>query len=465
MFEMSEVSHRNDSKQRAGAAWADVTPSRPVFLFGYPKVPRTSSGTNDPLLATALYLDDGSQRCLFVSVDVIWLSKRQVAKARKRINERVGVPEQNILIAASHTHSGPTTVAILSNEPDPVVPPPDPSIVAAILDGIVTAAVNAVQDAEEAEIGFYDAPIAGIGGNRHYPQGLSAHALPTMVVRAAATEELIALQYVYNVHPTVLHEDSTLFSGDFPGIARSILQARMQCDIPLPILHHLGAAGNQSPRHAVSANTLAEAERLGGLVADALEHAVQDAEFEGKWRIDVRHRTVELSLRQLPGVDAANRSLSAAQEALVKLIENHGDRADVRTAECNLFGAEELLTLAEAATTDKLKSVAQECLPAEIQVVRIGPRCFVAWPGEVFIEFSLELQRRYPDAVLITLANGELQGYLVTAEAVAKSWYESGNAIFASPDSANQMLEASYELLASEYRPSSSSTAHFTSLK
>ncbi len=39
---------------RAGAAVADLTPEGPVFLFGYPHVPRLSTGVNDRLECAAL---------------------------------------------------------------------------------------------------------------------------------------------------------------------------------------------------------------------------------------------------------------------------------------------------------------------------------------------------------------------------------------------------------------------------
>ena len=86
---------------------------------------RTSTGVNDPLFATALFLDDGRKQLLLISVDVIWLSKEQVARARRRIHDCTGVPADHILITATHTHSGPVTVEMLSNALDPVVPAPD----------------------------------------------------------------------------------------------------------------------------------------------------------------------------------------------------------------------------------------------------------------------------------------------------------------------------------------------------
>ena len=41
------------------------------------------------------------------------------------------------------------------------------------------------------------------------------------------------------------------------------------------------------------------------------------------------------------------------------------------------------------------------------------------------------MKRRAPATSVITLANGDLQGYIVTEEAVEQGVYESGNAVFA----------------------------------
>jgi hypothetical protein len=65
----------------------------------------------------------------------------------------------------------------------------------------------------------------------------------------------------------------------------------------------------------------------------------------------------------------------------------------------------------------------------------------------MFVEFAIELRERYPELTLITLANGELQGYLVTAEAVRQQCYEAGNAIFASPESGSRLVAATIGLL------------------
>ena len=324
---VSSTELANVPSPRAGAASADITPSKPIFLYGYPNTPRISTRVNDPLLSTALFLNDGVEKCLLISVDVIWLSKRQVASVRERIAVLADVAIEKILVAASHTHSGPSTVAVVSNERDPTVPPPDPEVVERILDGIVTSAIKAVREAEAAEVGFTNVRVSGIGGNRHNPHGPSMPIVPVMAIRSPKTHQLLAIHYVYSVHPTVLHEDSTLVSGDFPGIARRILQQRMASTRPLAILHHLGAAGNQSPRHAVSGNTLGEAEWLASMLADVVKKSVRSINFSQSWTIDCRSTSIDLPMRPLPDLDVAHEHFMVAKAYVAQLMRAGADRA------------------------------------------------------------------------------------------------------------------------------------------
>ena len=86
-------------------------------------------------------------------------------------------------------------------------------------------------------------------------------------------------------------------------------------------------------------------------------------------------------------------------------------------------------------------------MPAEIQLIRIGPWSFVAWPGEIFVEFALQIRSRHPNTFVISLANGELQGYVVTEKAMRDGRYEALNALFAGPESGRFLVEKTMELL------------------
>jgi neutral ceramidase len=414
---------------RAGAAVTDLTPAARVFLYGYPHVERTSTGVHDPLQCAALYLRQGRAQALFLANDLIHVSKRFAATVRQLISLATNVPEAAIMITATHTHSGPVMVDHVSNAADPAVPKADPRYLEWAARQMVSAACAAVEAARPAELGLVVAHAEGVGTNRHDPAGPADAEVPVLVVRARDAETPIGAMLVYAMHPTVLHEDSTLVSGDFPFYARHFLQQRV-LGVACPVLYHSGAAGNQSPRHVTRANTFAEAQRLGERLGQAIVDALPSISFLTDPVIATRRRWLDLIPRVMPPSDAALAALAAARERFARLQRDGALRAAVRTAECDVFGAEETAELALAARDGRLDAAVKECSPAEIQVIEIGPWKFVGWPGEFFVEYALEVRRHSPDTFVITLANGELQAYIATAEADAKGRYEARNALF-----------------------------------
>jgi hypothetical protein len=430
----------------AGAAAADITPVDSQFLFGYPHVRRYSTGVHDRLLSSALFLSDGNTPLLLVANDVVYIGRQTARRVRGRIAAQTGVPAGNVVVTATHTHSGPMTVDLLSCEADPIVPKTDPHYVARLEDGIVAAAVQACQNARPARLGLAVATCAGVGTNRHDPAGPADPQVPVLAVRDAGSDAFLAAMLVCNMHPTVLHEDSTLISGDFPALARQYLQKHV-LGPDCPVLHHTGPCGNQSPRHVARANTFAEAERLGGLLGQAVADVLGSIEYTSDVRLRCASQRIELPPRtQLPVGEAEGR-LARAMERLEVLRRSGADRHAVRTAECDWFGAEEAVVLARAAAAGRLAEIVASLTLAEITLLGIGPWSFAAWPGEVFVEFALAVKSRHPNCQVISLANGELQGYLATAEAVEQGWYEAMNALLDSPDAGRALVAGTLRLL------------------
>ena len=413
----------------AGADSVNITPRGSLYLAGYPFVERMSAGVHDPLLSTALFLSTGSERVIFIANDVIFVGKETVARVRRRVSQQTGVPERNIMVTATHTHSGPSTVTFTAGTQDPLLPAINTDYVHFMEEGMIAAACNAVDKAVPAEIGLVVADATGIGTNRHDPLGASDMEVPVLLVRNSLDKNPIACMVVCSMHPTVLHEDSVLYSGDFPGLAKTIIQKDCLGDA-CPILYHIGAAGNQSPRHITKENTFREAKRIGEILAQAVIKAIKNIEYDNEVSIDLFQHFIDLPRRKFPDAKDAKTQLDRAAKTLEELRKTGATRQAVRTAEVNWFGAVESLHLAELSKNNALADVYRNCLPAEIQVIKIGSWSFVGWPGEVFVEYALAVKAEYKDAFIITLANGELQGYIVTKEAFEQGGYEASNAIF-----------------------------------
>lgn len=436
----------------AGAAVADITPRDSQFLFGYPHVRRYSTGVHDPLLSSALYLSDGETSLLLVANDVIFVSRQTAGRVRERIARRIGIPAANMMITATHTHSGPMTVDMLSGEADPAVPKTDPGYVRRLEDGMVEAALKAYENAKPARIGLAVADGSCAGTNRHDPAGPFDPDVPVLVIRAVDDQAFVAAMVVCSMHPTVLHEDSTLVSGDFPAMARQYLQQHVLGN-DCPVVYHTGPCANQSPRHVTKANTFDEATRLGQALGRSIAGAVGSIVYADDPRLGCVRGLVDLPPRIFPSVIEAQEQLDQSARRLEMLRQSGTDRGQVRTAECDWFGAEETLTLARAAATGRLEALIASVMPAEIMVMRVGPWSFVGWPGEISVEYALEVKARQPDCYVISLANGELQGYVVTEMAMREGRYEALNALFAGPESGQLLVEKTLEMLGDSGTP------------
>ena len=413
----------------AGAATTNITPQNSQFLIGYPFVERMSEGVHDWLLSSALYLANGDGQALLVSNDVVYVSKASVSRIRKKVSETTGVPATCIMVGATHTHSGPVTVDGVNSSNDPVVPAADTNYVRYMEDKIIEAACNAFRNAAPAKAGFLIADGTGIGTNRHEPSGPADLDIPAVVIKSR-NGEFISCMLVCNMHPTILHEDSKLYSGDFPAFTREILQKEFfgsEC----PVLYFTGAAGNQSPRHVTKENTFKEAHRIGRIVATSVGTKLKEGlEFSSDIDVLTLQKEIDIPKRQFPTSEWAKTHRQKSLERFEYLKKNSVDSQEIRTAEVDWFGSEELLHLSMLAEEGKLAEAYRSCLPAEIQVIKIGPYNFAIWPGEIFIEYAIALKKKMKNTFLITLANGELQGYIATEEAEEKGFYEASNSIF-----------------------------------
>jgi hypothetical protein len=429
---------------QAGYSSSEITPREPCFLVGYPHTARTSTGTHDPLLASALCLENNGSALLLISLDVLFVSAEWTRGCREKITEQTGIPGDHILIAATHTHSGPHTVEVMAWRDDPVVPPVDNDYLEFACQQSAAAAVAAWRNLQPAAAAWTSADVRGIaGGNRVDPEGPEDPEAGLLLVRKSCDNSPLAVLSIYGMHPTVLHADSTMFSGDFIGHARRRIGEEFA---GAGVVYLNGVCGNQSPRRVAREKTYAEAERIGRLLGGRMaEELARSDGFSSHNRLGAASTVVHLTGRKFPPTDKARHELASARARLDELAA--ADPAIRRSAECAWFGAEEVLALAKAEEAGDADDLRRRYASVEVQVMRIGGVTLAAWPGELFVEYGLEAKARASGKIHIaTMANGELQGYIVTPEAAAAGGYEAQMSLFP-PDAGQRIVDATLELI------------------
>jgi len=430
----------------AGFARRDISPQQPCFLVGYPHVERISTGIHDPLFASALCVECDGQAVLFISLDILFVTADWTRDCRENISRETGIPCDAIMIGATHTHSGPHTAAVLAWRDDPVVPPVDSHYLAFLREQTLAAALQAWNERVPSAAGWTTADVRGLaGGNRIDECGPEDPEAGLLMVRRVKDDRPLAVLSIYGMHPTVLHEDSTLVSSDFIGFTREVIEDAFP---GVGLVYLNGVCGNQSPRRVVTAQTFAEASRIGKALGERMIEALKKVEvFDSPCGVFSGTRTLRIEGKQFPSVEEAHANLVRARAEFERLSTEGASSSRVRTAECTVFGAEEVLTLAKAEITGEADALREKYRYVDIQCIRVGDTFVVAWPGEFFVEYGIEFKRRAETkAFVVTMANGELQGYVVTPEAEAGRGYEAQMSLL--PASAGaEFVESSLALL------------------
>lgn len=95
----------NERRLLAGVAKAEITPS-PTML-NWVGADRSYDGVLDPLFARALVLSDGQTEAAFVTWDLIDSGEEAVDRVRQAVQTAVGIPQEHVIVTATHTHSAP----------------------------------------------------------------------------------------------------------------------------------------------------------------------------------------------------------------------------------------------------------------------------------------------------------------------------------------------------------------------
>src|SRR5690606_29223876 len=65
---------------------------------------------HDELHARSLVLDDGTTKLALVVCDLLGLHRSLSIEARRLIEQATGIPPENVMISATHTHSAATAL-------------------------------------------------------------------------------------------------------------------------------------------------------------------------------------------------------------------------------------------------------------------------------------------------------------------------------------------------------------------
>jgi len=101
---------------KAGISEAVITPPIGAYLGGFASRVNPCIGIHDELKAKALAMELGRESAVIVSCDLLGLEYETVKAIREIVKAKTGLAEDRILVAATHTHSGPDMVMPFAEE-------------------------------------------------------------------------------------------------------------------------------------------------------------------------------------------------------------------------------------------------------------------------------------------------------------------------------------------------------------
>ena len=412
---------------RAGAAMADITPPLgELVVGGFAPFPATS--IHDKLHAKCLVLDDGETQIAFVICDNLGIVREVYDQARKMIGEETKLRPENILMAATHTHSG------TRSSTDRYAP--------ILARGIADAVRDASANLEPARIGWGGVaepsevfnrrwyvtdrellknPFGGVDKVRmNPPRGNAALVEPAGPVdpevsflSVQATDgRPLALLANYSLH-YVGGVDKGDISADYFGIFSNRIGELIDAgasDPPFVGMLSNGTSGDVNninfrdrggKRYEKYEKMMEVAER----VAQRVKEAHDQIEFHEWVPLKSAHRELTLKFRKPD---------EAMQKYFAEVLAQPEDAPQHHRYERNY-----------AARVQKLLDGPDE-VSIPLQVLRIGDLAVAAIPFEVFTEIGLEIKEKSPfkDAFTIELAN-DSHGYLPTPRHHELGGYET----------------------------------------
>ncbi len=374
-----------------GVSSVDITPQEPVILAGSPS-PFRSESVSTRLYVKAMVLATETQKVAIVTLDTLKYPVEEVIRARRQIESAAGIPAGNIILCASHTHSGPLWPYYKDHLVTPITE------VVTIAARNLTPCRLATSQAKAEGVSECRRVIKnGKAWNRWQLQSSEENkypaegpADPTVVVLAAIGDRGKLLAVVYNFACHAASNRERTVSADYPGEVQKYVQNHLGYAVPVFFL--TGACGDVNPAQGVSMGQLGE--KLGAGIMECL----------GRLQ-PIAQPSLSIDSREVPIPGREHKELAEAEIARNWPTQLEHYRNTFR----------------------EMKSQARPAYRCFVTGIRIGADfAIVTNPTELFCGIGLRIKAQSPfrQTMVAEQTNGA-HGYVPTARAFAGGSYET----------------------------------------
>lgn len=270
----------------------DITPDFSVPLAGYGNTRmRMSQGYVNRIYATCLAFTDAAGKTMLVyTLDLIVVRKMWCDPVRDQVSRLTGIPRENIMLSATHTHSGPDVLGVLGPE-DPYFDLYVQQLTLAAQDALAdrkaaTATVGRTDVKGMSFVRHYHMLDGSVAGDNHgdWSVGIRCHTMDPdeqlQVVRFSREDGKDILAVNWQAHPNLASTGATesgkllkpFISADYVGTCRDYIEKKTDCLFAF----FQGASGNLNwwsriPEEMPTTDVHVYGQQLGDYVLQAME--------------------------------------------------------------------------------------------------------------------------------------------------------------------------------------------------
>lgn len=399
---------------RAGTARVIITPEQPMWLAGFGSRTKPSEGKIHDLWAKALVLEDASgKRAVLITMDLNGIPREISNRIRKNLEVKYGLAKSQVILNASHTHSGPVLDNYLYDVYPITAELKERSRVYTVRfeEQIGKLVGSAIKDMEPVKI-YSGNGVTRFQVNRRNNSestlnqqtelaGPNDYAVPVIRVMNMRNK-LKAIAFGYACHPSVLSLDK--WSGDYPGFAQLELE-KLHPGATALFFQSAGADQNAMPR-----NTIAYAKQYGTELAAAVERVLEDNMMELSPQLTSAYTEIDLPF--------------ATPYTVAELEKIKSDPSKYQ----QVWAAR---MLEKAAKGEKLAT----SYPYPLQVWKLGDQAIMALGGEVVVQYAIDLKQIFGQQLFVMGYSNDIMTYIPSERILAEGKYEGflANIIFGLP--------------------------------
>jgi len=397
------ASIKESGKMKVGIAREIITPKIGGYLAGYGS-DKVSTSVHDDVTVTALAIECGATKAMFMNIAVCVIGTDFATKMRKMCGEAAGIPAANVIFASMHTHSGPVFT--------------DEYLDQIFIPRCVAAAKEAVKEMKSVTVGIATTE-SKIGINRRKLLANDQVVLgqnpwgpydPQMTVISFKGDDGKSVANIvhFGAHPTAAGTNTEI-SRDWPGV----MIDRLEKESGGMTMFLLGLHGDVAPRIANGGSdggrpgNIQYAMEVGGLAALDAVRAYKDIRGLRNEDLSVVTGVVAIPYAPLIPLDEARKELAKLQAG-----------PQERFTGINIDVLKKNIEAHEKGQTEGSFTYDQT-------LIKLGPVVFVPVPFEASTEISMRLRTysKYGYTLGLGCANG-YNSYLPTRDQIPRGGYE-----------------------------------------